>query len=134
MSPKVEYLYRCQDCGSEFKLYGPPPHLALAPRPAGAGRSASQSAVSRPSLKLTIFIVSLNVATYYFGWLVAHFSPTFHPALFWAYFLSSIVCVERGQYILRRDRHLGWLCIAMGVIPLIIVCAVIFRHGAKIHA
>jgi hypothetical protein len=129
---KVEYMFRCKDCGSEFITCGPPSKPSES-RPVGAGRSASQSTVSRPALKLTIFIVSLTVATFFLGWLVTQFSHTFHPALFWAYFLSSIVCLERGRYILKRDRLLGWLCIVIGIIPLIMVWVVIFRHEVKIH-
>ena len=62
---RVEYMFRCKDCGSEFILCGPPPNTPSEPRPVVAGRSASQSTVSRPALKLTIFIVTLTVATFF---------------------------------------------------------------------
>jgi hypothetical protein len=43
---KIEYMFRCKDCGSEFILCGPPPNKSPEPTPVGAGRSASRSTVS----------------------------------------------------------------------------------------
>jgi len=47
---------------------------------------------------------------------------------------SSIVCLERGQYILKRERLLGWFCIVIGIIPLLLVLAVMVRNEIRIHS
>ena len=86
-------------------------------------------------MKLTIFILSLPVAIYFLGLLVTQSTHTFHAALFWAWFLTSIVCIERGRYILGRSRFLGWLCIGIGIIPFIVLAwRLIFHGGVKMHS
>jgi len=85
-------------------------------------------------MKLTKFIASLTVLSWLVGWLVAHITQKFYPAFYWVYLLSSIACLERGIHIRKQSWRLGWLCIVLGLIPLIVVWVVILRHEMKIHA
>jgi hypothetical protein len=85
-------------------------------------------------MKLTMLILLLPVMAFLVGLVGTRFSHTFHPAFFWVWFLSSIICLERGFRIFRHGRLLGWTCIANGIIPFVVLgWVMISRGGAKIH-
>jgi hypothetical protein len=127
---KIEYLFRCKDCGHEFIPLGSPPGTTFS-RP--ASRVQQRAVVGRDSVTLTLFILFIPVMIFVFG---RCFTPSGHAIrqmLFWAWFLASIVCLERGLYILSRKRYLGWLCFAVGIIPFLVLIWVSVFHGTKSH-
>ena len=69
-------------------------------------------------MKLTIFILLLPVVTFLVG---VFGTPLIQGISFVTYLLSSVACLVWGFYISRRSRILGWLCIAVGVAPLILM-------------
>jgi hypothetical protein len=91
----------------------------------------AQFLVVRPReiMKLTIFILLLPVTAFLIGLVGTRYSHTFHPAFFWAWFLSSIICLERGFRIFRYSRSLSWTCIAVGIIPFVVIGWVMISRG-----
>lgn len=126
---KVEYLFRCKDCDGKFIGCVSPPHQSPAPR-----RQLQPSSSGPPDTKLTIFILLLPVVTYLVGLVGTRNSHTFHPAFFWAWFWASIVCLDRGFRIRRFSRILSWICIAIGIIPSIVIVWGIILRGVKSHS
>ena len=128
---KIEFVFRCKDCGEKFIPCGPPAGSFVS-------RSTSQTkhdfVPSNENMRFTLFIVSLTVTIWIVGWLITHITQRIYPASFWAYFLSSIVCLERGRYIRKNNQTLGWLCIVLGAIPLIIVLVAIFLNRVRVHS
>ena len=72
-------------------------------------------------MKLTIFILLLPVVAILAGWLAADRSHAFSIICFFTYLLSSVANLVWGFIISRRSRFLGWLCIAVGAVPLILL-------------
>jgi hypothetical protein len=78
-------------------------------------------------MKPTIFILSLPVVLFLGGvFLEQYESHTLQIVHLVLLLLASLLCTVRGFYIVRRSRLLGWLCITIGGIPLILmmVCIV----------
>lgn len=69
-------------------------------------------------MKLTILILLLPVVTF-LGMIFG--APIVQMASLFGYLLSSLVCLGWGFYISGRSRILGWLCVALGVAPLILM-------------
>ncbi len=85
-------------------------------------------------MKLTIFVLLLPVMIFVSTLLATQGTHTFHPVLFFLWLLSSVNCLVWGFYISRRSRLLGWLCVGVGVIPLIMMMwPVVSDGGVKFH-
>jgi len=83
-------------------------------------------------MKLTVFILSLPVVIFLTHFLAEDASDTFQLVLGLLWVLSSVFCIAWGFYISRRSRLLGWLCIVVGIIPLILMMIPpTVNHGAK---
>jgi len=82
-------------------------------------------------MKPAVFILALPMVIY--AWLLFAtqdsdvFSSAFHMALLSLWFLSSIICLVWGFYISRRSRRLGWLCVAVAMIPLVMLVMPVYR-------
>lgn len=87
-------------------------------------------------LKLTLFILLLPVVMFFSGALVANYTHIPMLEVFLPLYLgSSVACLLWGVYISSRSRVLGWLCVLVGVAPLILMLLPVASHGAtKIHA
>jgi hypothetical protein len=72
-------------------------------------------------MRLTIFILFLPVAAFFGGILAVDRVPIFQGICFFTWLLSAVVSFIWGFYISRRSRLLGWLCVGVGISPLILM-------------
>lgn len=85
-------------------------------------------------MKLTPFILILPFFILFAAWSEPGLSQRFGMALFIVWLLSAFACFGWGVYISRQNRFLGWLCVAVGFIQLILfLMPVVSRGGVKIH-
>jgi hypothetical protein len=83
-------------------------------------------------MKLTPFILVLPFLILFTAWSGGSFSQEFRMALFVSWLLSIIACFGWGVYISRQRCFLGWLCVAVGLVHLIMFLLPVLSH-VKIH-
>jgi hypothetical protein len=85
-------------------------------------------------MKLTVFILALPMVIFVWLLLATHISDGFRLTLLLLWLVSSVICLAWGFYISRRSRLLGWLCVGVALIPLVMLMWPVVSHGGvKIH-
>jgi hypothetical protein len=72
-------------------------------------------------MRLTILILILPVVALFGGILAVDRVPMIPGICFFTWLLSSVLSLIWGFYISRRSRLLGWLCVGVGISPLIMM-------------
>lgn len=83
-------------------------------------------------MKLTIFILALPVMSMVSLFLTRNINGEFSEvrnALVLLYFLSSAICLGWGFYISRKSHFLGYLCVVMGIMPLLLMMWPVYSRG-----
>ena len=83
-------------------------------------------------MKPTTFILVLPFLNFLTAWSARGLSQEFGMALIVAWLLSTFACFGWAVYISRQSHFLGWLCVAVGFIQLIMFLLPVLSH-VKLH-